>query len=467
MTAAAGAACLAGWAQVARHPGEPLEAWADVLAATGIGPGRIDSLDVLYCQSWQYDEPASRLADAVGATPRRRHDSGIGGTTPIVLLAEAAERVASGAADVCAVVGGEALHTVRGLRKAGLKPRWSFPPAHKRPFPFDEPFHPAEVAHQVFQAYSTYALRDVARRAHLGIDVDKHRWDMGALFAPMTAVAASNPYAWSPVELDVHELVDPTPANRMVAYPYTKRLMSQMDVDLSAAVIVASPDAVRGGGEVFLRSARYASDPSYVAEHDELWRSPAMAAALDAGVDDIELLDLYSCFPSAVAFALDALGLEPDDERAPFTVTGGLPFAGGPGSCAALHAVAAMADRLVGTGARSGMVSGIGMHLSKHASLVLDTEPGPFRFERLDVHQPRRPIVEAHDGPATVAAYTVHHGRDGAPTDALFVCDVVPGGTRCYAIATDAGLLGALEEDEWVGRTVHIAHDEGVNRARI
>jgi acetyl-CoA C-acetyltransferase len=107
------------------------------------------------------------------------------------------------------------------------------------------------------------------------------------------------------------------------------------------------------------------------------------------------------------------------------------------------------------------------MHMTKHAAVVLSTTPG-------DVTRPppdpepvaRRRILERHDGDAVIAAYTVHHGRDGAATDAVAVCDVVgtTDGARCYAASRDGELLAALETDEWVGRTVRLADGgEGVN----
>ena len=73
-----------------------------------------------------------------------------------------------------------------------------------------------------------------------------------------------------------------------------------------------------------------------------------------------------------------------------------------------------------------------------------------------------------HHGEATVATYTVHHGRDGAATDAVLICDVPgsPDGARCYARAWDAELLAALEAEEWVGRSLVLTDGgNGVNRA--
>jgi acetyl-CoA C-acetyltransferase len=73
--------------------------------------------------------------------------------------------------------------------------------------------------------------------------------------------------------------------------------------------------------------------------------------------------------------------------------------------------------------------------------------------ERLDATRPT-PIVERHEGDATVAAYSVVHGRDGAPEWAVLVCDV-PGG-RAYARATDDDLLRESEAAELVGTRVRL-----------
>ena len=61
----------------------------------------------------------TRLAARLGCSPTRRHYSGIGGTTPQVLVQEAATRIIRGESDVALVVGAEALvrwtHAIRGV----------------------------------------------------------------------------------------------------------------------------------------------------------------------------------------------------------------------------------------------------------------------------------------------------------------------------------------------------------------
>ncbi|HVA73684.1 MAG TPA: hypothetical protein VNF71_03880 [Acidimicrobiales bacterium] len=490
--------CIIGAAQRTWHPGsqpapEPLQMWSEMVHAaaedTGVAAGKvlekIGDLAVLYCQSWRYDDPPARLSDALGIDPARSLYSGIGGTTPHVLISEASAAIAAGDLDVAVVVSAEALETIRQYKKAGERPDWSYHDPVKRPFPFEEPFHPSEIAHSVFQAWLTFAVFDIARRAQLGIPPAEYRRQLGELLAPMTAVAEANPNAWFRRRHTAEDLIEPTPANRMVGYPYTKTMVAIMDVDMAAAVVLASEEAADALGvpperRVYPRGFAYATDPIYVAEHEPLWASPAMASAsaaalsaASAGVDDIAHFDLYSCFGSSLNLAIDALGLSPSDPRG-FTVTGGLPFAGGPGSGYMLHSTAAMVDVLRGDPGSLGMVSGVGMHMTKHAfGLYSSAAPDSIDWIRGAAGapgsapasiRPARPIENSHSGEATIAAYTVVHARSGEPEWGLVVCDI-PGGARAYGRVEDPGLLSDMESEEWVGTVVQMQSGEaGINR---
>jgi acetyl-CoA C-acetyltransferase len=498
------AACIIGVARRTWHPHdfvvvandemapEPLTMWERVArAAADDAGGRVagalgdlEGIDVVYSQSWQYDDAVQRLSDRLGASPARRRYSGIGGTVPHVLAVEAAQAIRAGDLDFSLLVGAEALATVRRLKKADQRPEWSFRPEKKRPFPMDMVFDPSEISHSVFEAYLTFALFDNARRAHLGRAQAEHRAADGRVMAAMTSVAAAQPeHAWFPVARTADEVSVATPDNRMVAFPYTKLMTSIMDVDMAAAVLLASAERADALGvpeerRVYLRGWGYAEDPEHVAGHAHLWHSPAMAAAAGAalsgagiGVDDVAHMDLYSCFASSVCFALDALGIDEADARATaVTVTGGLPYHGGPGSNYMTHSLAAMTERLRRDPGSSGVVSGVGMHMQKHAYGVWSTDPGtgvvadPPPYEAVETAVG---IVGSPSGAATVTTYSVLHGRDGEPEKALLICDL-PDGGRCYAFL-DGGppALAAAEEDELIGRAVRLTPKEQVNWAEL
>jgi acetyl-CoA C-acetyltransferase len=482
------APCIIGVATRTWHPHEvgeqgapePLDMWEEVARAAALDAGksdlaaRIESLQLVYCQTWQYDDAVGRLADRLGASPRHRHYSGIGGTTTQALVDDTATRMLRGELDLALIASAEALATQRSYKKRGERYPYSFKPTEKRPFPWESPPHPIEIAHEVFQAWLTFAVFDNARRGQRGIDLVEYRAGIGRMMAPMTRVAAANPDAWFPVERSAEELVQPRADNRMIGYPYTKYTVAVMDVDMAGALLVATHDCADALGvpldqRVYLRGWCYATDPVLVAEHADLARSPAMRAAgaealrgAGIGVDDVAAFDLYSCFASSLHFACDALGLDPLDARG-LTTTGGLPYHGGPASGYLTHSIAAMVRRLRSQPGDFGLVSGVGMHMTKHVFGVYSSTPGPLvpPDERavqvaLDRENPAMPVVAEHEGDATVAAYSVVHGREGDPEWALLVCDLADG-ARTYAQCRDGARCRDAESRELVGRRVQLA----------
>jgi acetyl-CoA C-acetyltransferase len=421
---------------------------------------QLQSLQIVYCQSWEYDDPCARLADRLGADPQQRGYSGLGGSVPVRLLAEAASAMDRGQLDLALITGGEALAT----RRHQPDPAWSFAPEDSRPFPIT--IDRQEAANGIYQAYLTFALLDTARRIHLGRSVADHRHHLGRLLAPMTEVAASQPeHAWFPTARDADEITTPSDTNRMVATPYTKLMTAIMDVDMAAALLVATEaraDAlgVPADRRVYLHGSGAAEDPGTMAARPDLWRSPAMEAAMGAAlgpatIDDIAHLDLYSCFASSVAFARDALGIV-DGRR--LTVTGGLPYHGGPGSNYDTHALAAMVEQLRRDPGAVGLVSGIGMHMTSHSAVTLSTRPRPASPAEASGMTPPAaappvtvPVVSDATGPARVAAFSTVHTRQGPEWTAL-ICDL-PDGARCYAKLEEP----AVDSEDLAGQTVTLA----------
>ena len=454
---------------------EPLDMWEHVARAAAADAGRpgllsdLDAIEIVYSQTWQYDDAPRRLAERLGAAPRRHHYSGIGGTTGQQLVAATAERMQRGELDLALVTSAEALATQRAYKKRGERAQYSFKPDERRPFPWEAEPDPIEVAHEVFQAWLTFAVFENARRAQRGEDLDEYRTGLARMLHPMTKVAAANPDAWFPIERSVDDLVTVRPDNRMVGYPYTKYMVSVMDVDMAAALVLATHERADALGipadrRVYLRGAGDERDPVLVAAHPDMARSPALAAAARAalagagvGIDDVAFLDLYSCFGSSLHFACDALGIDPLDTRG-LTVTGGLPYHGGPGSGYLVHSIAKLADTLRAAPGTYGLASGVGMHMTKHVYGLYSTAPGSVAAS-VPPFAPPEPaeVVAEHDGPATVAAYSVVHDRDGAPAWALLVCDVdASHRVRTYARVDDPDLVAECESRELVGSTVRL-----------
>lgn len=473
--------------RLGQRPGpEPLAAWDQVcrsaLEDAALPPAMTSEFDAVMLTdnlTWRYDDPLFRLAQCLGASPRLSAVGEPSGTAPQKLFNQACAAIRASEADFAVVCGGEALATLRDYRKAGAVPPWSHVhpdgPAHA--FDVDDVQHAGEVAIGLTEGIGAvygFAMRDIARRAHLGIAPDEYRRQLGELLSGMTRVAKNNPYAWFPEARESEFLYETRVDNRMISYPYTKHMMAIMDVDISAAVVVVShewADAhnVPVSKRVYPWTSCYARDPVFVAVRDKLWKSDAMeaigqAVLSSAGltIDQIAHFDLYSCFTSAVNFGRDALGVSHlGGDR--ITVTGGLAYAGGPGSSYVLTSIGAMTRRLRDHPGDKGLVGSLGWMMTNHAYAIYSTEPPPAGVRqpdegaiqaRLDAI-PQRRIADNYVGPATIATYTVMHDRQGEPTHGAAICDL-PNGDRAYAKITKRDLLVRAEKEELVGKDVEI-----------
>ncbi|NUP65291.1 MAG: acetyl-CoA synthetase [Nonomuraea sp.] len=471
--------CLIGIAQrtIREQPGpEPLDLWESVAreaaADARLPVERLDSIQIVYTDSWQYDSPVGRLSGRLRATPRHSAYSKVSGTAPQLLIGEAAARIAAGELDSALVTGAEALATRRAYRQAGEHVPWSHAADPKPPYGWERPPHPAELAHELFLPVHTYAIMETARRAALGMSVEEEMLDRGRMMAPMTEVAAANPYAWRRVVRTPDELVK---GNRFVGWPYTRNTVAVMEVDQAAAVVLVSTAladrlGVPAERRIYLRGWAYAEDTWEVAARPALGSSQAIGAAAEAafrraglGLDDMDALDLYSCFAVALRQACDAIKLDPLDRRG-LTVTGGLPYAGGPASDYVLHSTATMAG-LLRAQSGHGLVTGVGMHLTKHTYAVWSSEPGGLPGDATSVFTASGVRVEgSYEGSAVVAGYTVAHGREGAVEKGILVVDL-PGGGRAHAHVVERDLMADAMARELVGQPVTLTSDGTVNLA--
>jgi acetyl-CoA C-acetyltransferase len=303
---------------------------------------------------------------------------------------------------------------------------------------------------------------------------------MGKLMAAFTEVAAENPYAWFPRRRSAAELSTASPDNRMVGFPYTKYLNAVIATDQAAALVMMSAGAARALGVpddrlVFWWGGHQATERAFmVSERPDLAACPAMqdssrTALHDSGVglDRVDIFDFYSCFPVAVEMACEMLGLDEADERG-FTVTGGLPYHGGPGSGYTLHSLATTAMRLRHQPESIALVTGNGYYLSAHAASVWSGRPrpaGPVGTPPppgTTLPEDPLPVVDLADGPCHVDSYTVLHGRGGEPERGIVV-GRLRAGPRFVANVVARAMLDAFVREEMVGRPGVVRAGEGVN----
>ncbi len=438
---------------------------------------RTESVGIVDCLSWPVADPGAFVADALGLRPAETVRTLTGGTGPIELLADACARIQAGRLDVALIAGAEAIGPFMRATREGRSTGWPEQPPASAPTRLlgadRAASHEAELAAGLLAPLHYYPWFENALRAAAGRTPDEHRRRLALLWERFARVARSNPHAWTREAPSAEEILTPSPGNRMAAYPYTKLMTANIQVDQGAALLLCSARAAADAGIerdrwVFMHASAAAHDHWFAASRRDLHRSPAIAAGAGGslahagiGIDDVAHLDLYSCFPSAVQIAAAELGIDLAGDSRPPTVTGGLSFAGGPGSNYATHSLAAMSERLREDAGTYGLVTGVGWYMTKHASAVLCASPPSGPYAHLDAQAevdalPRRRIAAAVETEASIESYTAVFDRDGTPSRSIVSC-LLADGSRALASSADRETTDALLGAEGAGGRVRLS----------
>ncbi|MED5814795.1 acetyl-CoA acetyltransferase [Mycolicibacterium sp. 050232] len=439
----------------------------------------VDSVRIVNLLSWRYRDPGLLLAQRIRAGNAATSYTGVGGDVPQSLVSQACLDLQGGGAEVVLIAGAESWRTRTRLRAAGAKPDWTrqddavpeAPGAHDGVPMAGE----AELRINLDRPAYVYPLFEQALRIAGGESIDEHRRRIGELWSRFSAVAAGNPHAWSRKTVPAEQIWQPGPGNRMISWPYTKLMNSNNMVDQGAALVLTTVEKaiylqIPTDRWVFPYAGTDSHDTYAIGERAELHRSPAIRIAgrrvlelAGVGVDEVDFVDVYSCFPSAVQVAAAEIGLPLADPSRPLTVTGGLTFAGGPWNNYASHSIATMAERLVADPGSRGLVTANGGYLTKHSFGVYGTEPPGHEFRWQDVQsevdaEPVRQLQVDFTGTGTVESWTTPVGRDGT-LERAFLAVRTPGGGRTLARIVDQSQAEATMSEDIAGAQVRVQAD--------
>ncbi|MEM9739877.1 MAG: acetyl-CoA acetyltransferase [Pseudomonadota bacterium] len=401
----------------------------------------------------------------------------VGGHAPQDMVNEMARRIYEGTVECALLVGGEAIGATKTARRAGLTLNWGddnpreVEDRHKDDWLLNE----TEIRHGLVAPAFCYALIESAIAAREGRGRIAHRKAMGALFAPLSEVAAANPYAQNSKALGEEDIARETERNFMIADPFLRNMVAQDNVNQGAAVIMmseAKADALSMAADkrVYLHGGASAKEGN-LSHRERLDRSRAMHAVIPTALaqagctaNDISFFDLYSCFPCAVTCADSALDGAATASGQPLTVTGGLPYFGGPGNNYSLHAIASMVERLRAETGAFGLVTANGGWMHKEAAGVYSATR-PSNFNPPEPMEVLTDVVEIDPEPrfGTVEGWTIVRARDGSHTGILS-CRTASG-TRFFANPDETGLAILHQDTSPVGRSVSVTSKGGVNTA--
>ncbi|MEQ8263884.1 hypothetical protein [Pseudohaliea sp.] len=434
-----------------------------------------DSSPLWPCEFGSSNNPPESVARRIGAPPGARYYSESGGDQPVSLLLEWAEKVSRGESELVLLVGAEAIRNYRDALRNGDHFDWNeiFEGGeislHDRGIGKDVAKE-TEQRHGLIAPVHFYSLIEQARCNRATPDaLEEYRTTMAELCAGFSSVASENPYSQFPERLTSEQILAAEPLTHL----YSKRMVARDAVNQGAAVLLTTCQkalelGVDQADMVFPLSGARGVDvclsqrpePARSQVASEVVSTSLARASLGSG--DIDLMDIYSCFPCAVSAITDQFA-QPSPAAVVPTVTGGLPFFGGPGNNYSMHAIASMTSRLRGRSGRVGLVYANGGVMSKHAAVVLTGDPARAaasatpEFAEISPGS-AVPLVEQSEG-GVVLAHTVRF-KQGKPVQATVLAETAD--RRRFLATTprgDARTINYMLNSNPAGQRVMIERD--------
>lgn len=403
----------------------------------------VDHLTAIAQRSWpDLGDVSTRICDhfdAVpgfrGMTPRAKGDA------PVRLLNKAANLVRAGEIKIAAVVGGEGLRTAAQLaKKRGVAARSLFSPGGDTAY---------REKYGLVTPADLYALYENAGRAAYGQSLAEGQNETADIWTTFAEVARQNEGAWIRDGATRADILNASARNRPIAHPFNKLMVANSSVNQGAAYIVTSlAEAKRRGAPenrlVFVGHGAAANEVDDILQRDSYIRSASLEVSIKRAlqlnaieVDELDHVELYSCFPCVPKMARRVLGWP---RSRPASVFGGLTFGGGPIANYMTHAIVSMTQCFRESGRYGLLFANGGIATSNH-SIVLAarpsdqaTAPQDFSYDKeADALRGSAPTLrEDYAGPANIETYTVIYDHQGLPRSGAIV-GRTPEGSRVLA----------------------------------
>jgi acetyl-CoA C-acetyltransferase len=450
--------------------------------------GKIDSIFITNIFGYQYADAPTQLVEMLALeNVQLKEFSPLGGNTPQHNVNRVCKMLEAGEIQMALLAGAEANYSLAKAMKSGLKLAWT--PSQKPSYISGENklgTTDLENNYELFLLTNAYPIFETAYRYYKKHTPQEHLHHIAHLYAPFAKVAAQNSHAWQNTTLLPEEIYTTSPENRYIAYPYTKRMCANNQVD-QAALLLLTTQAIADELNVPQDQRVY---PTGGADLNDIWNfssRPDLAkseAIHEAGkialaqaqltLAQIDAFDIYSCFPIAIQVAQDALNILPEDTR-PLTITGGLAYFGGAWNNYSMHAIVQAVEN-IRQKPQNILITALGWYITKHAIGIYsalptsknvwnDTQKAKTLQEiQLNIDLKALPApVERAEGAFEIVGYTLTYQRDGTPNKGIALGKI--GKERAWAfIEGSAEQLLTLEKEEWVGKVVHVYFDEKKKR---
>ena len=315
-------------------------------------------------------------------------------------------------------------------------------------------------------AVGYYAILETAYRKKNGLSLQEHKDKISSMYAEFSKVAANNPDGWIDSMKSAKDIKQVSKENPLQALPYNKLHCTSWNVNQASAMILCSEDLadkldIPRNKRVYPLVSSETNHMIAPIQRPKLSESTGLdlAASFIKNICDEHkiqpnIYDLYSCFPVAVQMFADSLNLGSEDVK---TVTGGMPFAGGPLNNYMIHSTVKMISEIRNNHSNIGLVTCVSGMMTKQAFALWAKEP-LIQFISKDVTEEAASIENPvgmstqTNGMAIVLGYTIF--KDANKDMKVVIYGEDSQNKRKVLISKDKEIIKSMGDEEWVGKQI-------------
>mgnify|MGYP003308668927 FL=1 len=384
------------------------------------------------------------------------------------LINEACQKIENGEINASIILGGEARY--KQLRSVIEKKEYFETKLNENPDFYikakEDLYGDEELEELGAMAVGYYATIETAIRKNDHEKIEEHQNNIASMYEEFSKVASNNEDAWLDHPYSKKEILETSKKNKMLAYPYNKLHCTSWNVNQSAALIICSEELankleIDNKKRVYPISSSENNHMIAIQQRPKLYESLGMiyaAKSINKMMEQLDIrldaYDLYSCFPAAVKMFSKSLEL---GSEIPKTITGSMPYAGGPLNSFVIHSTVKMIQKIRALEARHGLVTGVSGMMTKQSFCVWGKEyQEQFIFddvtERAKLDEKPVELSNIAEGEGEIIGYTIIEGSEHASKAVLYLDDEKK--HRKVVSSLDKNFINLLMEEEWVGKKV-------------
>ena len=384
------------------------------------------------------------------------------------LINEACQKIENGEINASIILGGEARY--KQLRSVIEKKEYFETKLDENPDFYikakEDLYGDEELEELGAMAVGYYATMETALRKNDDENIEEHQNNIASMYEEFSKVASNNEDAWLDHPYSKKEILETSKKNKMLAYPYNKLHCTSWNVNQSAALVICSEELadkleIDNKKRVYPISSSENNHMIAIQQRPKLYESLGMiyaAKSINKMMEELDIIldayDLYSCFPAAVKMFSKSLEL---GSEIPKTITGSMPYAGGPLNSFVIHSTVKMIQKIRALEARHGLVTGVSGMMTKQSFCVWGKEyQKQFIFddvtERAKLDENPVALSNIAEGEGEIIGYTIIEGSEHASKAVLYLDDEKK--HRKVVSSLDKNFINLLMEEEWVGKKV-------------